>query len=701
MLVRGRQLVVSSVIHGLRRDERPTILVTPLLDSGAIDRAAVPWRAELTRMAGDGDGALYTAVLPDTARGLDQSMTFTIQAGDATSEPIGVALVDSPSLLVREVRYEFPAYMHRENETVPWQGDLRGVEGTRVVLVAESNQPLESAWIDFGCDGSRDLKLKVGASDLTRATGAFVLLLNAERTAAEHSRYRLVFQAKGGATAGPTPLETEQLEHRIEVLADLAPEISIEEPRESPLRVPPGAPVEVRLRALDPDFGLARVAIESRLENGAIRPEIVLPGSERTGAFSGKLQLVPERLGAKPGGTLEYRGVAVDTRPNPPNVTYTPWKMLQIDASAPPRQPEQPRPPSGDRRQDRRDGDSGDSRDEGQGESGDGDASGEQGQSPDASQDGPDESEASDAQGEQQKGKSGGTEKPDGSQQQGSEQRPQRQEPQPGERQGEPQPGQQNGAASGSNKGGEQPQAGGNAARGGSQGQGGEPGKTSPSGQGRGAEGRSGGNGQRDGEQADGKQGRGGEQAGTSGESRQGGGDRQMDGGGQAKSSGGKRGKDGKPENGRADGRRGAEQPAPRAAVSADGTNDGEAMERILEHRRQSGGGEAARDKTAGADAGRSGEAEADRRGDERAANKKPNVGAQDEKPSERDSPPCANATGQPCGKAGCKSCGGGSKSSSGSAGGEQGGPGEGREGQGQQGQGQQGQGQQGQGQQG
>jgi hypothetical protein len=47
-------------------------------------------------------------------------------------------------------------------------------------------------------------------------------------------------------------------------LADLAPEISIEEPQESPARVPPGAPVTLRVRALDPDFGLARVGIETR-----------------------------------------------------------------------------------------------------------------------------------------------------------------------------------------------------------------------------------------------------------------------------------------------------------------------------------------------------------------------------------------------------------------------------------------------------
>jgi len=88
-LVRGRQLVVSSVIRGLRPDERPMIMVTPLLDSGVVDGVAVPWRVEMTRVGSEAiQGQRYAAVLPDAARGLDQSVSFTIQAGDARSEPV-------------------------------------------------------------------------------------------------------------------------------------------------------------------------------------------------------------------------------------------------------------------------------------------------------------------------------------------------------------------------------------------------------------------------------------------------------------------------------------------------------------------------------------------------------------------------------------------------------------------------------------
>ena len=744
-LVRGRQLFVSSAIRGLRRDERPVVVVTPLLDTGAVDGAAVPWRVEMTRVGGEtAAGQRYAAVLPDATRGLDQSVAFTMQAGDGRSEPIRVALVDSPTLLVREVRYEFPAYMHRERETVAWQGDLRAVEGTRVVIIAESNQPLESAWIDFGCDGSRDLKLKVGASDLARASGSFVLQMNPERTAAEHASYRLVFQPRGTALAGREQIETEKLEHRIEVLADLAPEISIEEPQESPARVPPGAPVTLRVRALDPDFGLARVGIETRVQGGASQPEIVLPGSERRTAFNGVLQVVPERLGAGAGSALEYRGVAVDTRPNQPNVTHTPWKLLQIDASALPRQPEKAPPRSGERDQGRREGDpkeaggsgageSGDdsepSRDDGQGNN-DGQGNDRGDGSPQDTADGRGMSKGADGEKQQDgQGKNPAGEQPEGGKPEaageqspsdgsgqkpeqsggGQQNKPQQKTPQQNSpqqnsgEQGEPQPGQQGGAAGGSQQGGKQPQPGDNKQQGSSQGQGSEAGGASGTGQGRGGQGKSGGGKQPDGEQADGQQGTGGQgtggqQAGKTGSAQQAGGDQP------GKNTAGKRGAGENSQGGQAEGQRGGGkqgggQQQPRPTVASDGTNDGEAMERILDHRRQAGGNasdgmKSGKTKPDGDGANERGDSEAG----ENSSNEGKTAGQNPTgRPGERNPGEGMSADGEP--QAGTDGEKNGERNPGERQG--QGQQGQGQQGQGQQGQGQQGQGQQGQGQQG
>jgi hypothetical protein len=268
-VVRGRQLVVSSRIRGLDRDERAELVVSRVRDNGKVDAGVPPWRLNMTP---DAEGR-QVAVLPDTVRGLEHGIEFTIIAADATGDRVRVAVVDTPALLVREVRYEYPAYTRRPPETTAWQGDLRGVEGTKATIIAEGNRPLDAAWIDLGCDGKKDVPLRVGQHDLSRATGSFTLRLNADRTGPAASSYRLGFQPQSGGSDREEAV-LEKLEHRIEVSADLAPEVAIEEPRAKALKVPPGAPVAIRVRAVDPDFGIARVALETRLKGGEIQPDL-------------------------------------------------------------------------------------------------------------------------------------------------------------------------------------------------------------------------------------------------------------------------------------------------------------------------------------------------------------------------------------------------------------------------------------------
>jgi hypothetical protein len=343
-VVRGRQLVVSTAIRGLGPREKPALVVTPLTDTGAADQAAA-WRADLTTIGADGR---HTAVLPDAARGLDRSVQLVVEAGDARTPPLRIAVVDAPTLLVREVRYDHPDYTRLEDETVEWQGDLRAVEGTRVTLVAECNRPLEAAWVDLDCDGKSDIRLRTGSQDLARATGSFMLRLSRDRSGPEHATYRLMFQPRAASATQREETVTESVEHRIEVLPDLAPEVSIVEPEEPVVTVPPEAPVGISVRAVDPDFGLTRVGIETRLKGAATAAETVLfRGTGRSG-FGGVATIIPAKAGAVPGSMLEYRAVAIDNRPEQPNVTFSEWRALRIDSTAQPR-PEPKQPPAGAR----------------------------------------------------------------------------------------------------------------------------------------------------------------------------------------------------------------------------------------------------------------------------------------------------------------------------------------------------------------
>ncbi len=562
-LVRGRQLHVASMVDGLETDERPVLLVTPLRDDGTPDASLAPWRIVMT--AGSGDA--HTALVPGVDRGLDSSVELQIAAGDGRSERVRVIVVDAPSLLVRELRYDYPEYMARERETLPWQGDIRAVEGTRVTVIAEANRPLDVAAIDLGCDGRRNVSLALDKPKATTGKASFVLELDADRTGPKFASYRFIYRPKAAPGQPTEPDVTSPLEHRIEVTPDLAPEVAIEVPEDKVLRVPPDAPVTVRVKAMDPDFGLAKVHVETRLDGGEIAPgDELLVGRPRL-AFHGAATLVPQALGAKPGNKLEYRAVAIDTRPDVPNRAVTEWQMLEIDASAPPQ--EEP-PKDGDGAQG---GDQGKPEDQGQGEQ---DGQGQKGRG----EPGDDQGDAGGNQKGEGKGESqeaqGAGDQGQGNQGQG----------QATEGQGEKGEGQQGEGKSGQAAGDQ------------GQGQHGE-GKQGDGAKGQGREKKNGQQQEGQGEKGDGSRSDGqGKQRQGQGQGEQG--DGQGQSGSEEKGKGqqaggeqgtGKQQGKGDQRSGEQRSQRGGEgDSTPSKPVASDGTDDGEAIERILENRKQQGG---------------------------------------------------------------------------------------------------------------
>ncbi len=742
-LIRGRQVVVASEVRGLAGEEKPTLVVTPIGEDGTAEGAAAAgWRVPMTMAA----GGRFAAVLPDIDRGLEQSVDLVIVAGDAKTDRIRVAVVDAPALLVREVRYDYPDYTGQPDETLPWQGDLRAIEGTQVTVVAESNHPLETASIDLGSDGKRDVSMTVDPKDLARARGTFSLRLSADRSAPEHASYRLMFQPKAASLSRREPATIDKMEYRIEVIPDLAPEISIEEPAEKVVRVPPDAPVTIRVQAVDPDFGLASVSVETRLQPGSEKPgQELLVGRRKT--FRGAATLIPAQLGVAAGGTLEYRAVAKDTRPDAPNIAVSNWQALKIDASAPPRPAPPPAADPHGQPGESRDGEmppgeqgeagggqEGEARDQG-GDSGEaGERQGDRGESggegaapgDGASGDDP-SSEQGSSPAEPQRGKSGESGRDDGEQAKSQRQS----DPKQGGEQGEPQEGEQQGSAEGG-----KPQDGAEGKSGNQPGQRQQQGSqdgdgTEPQGQGGTQQ-----QGSRPGNQQDGgaggekrdekRDGQGGEQGGEqkpSGPGQQGGGRA-----GQTKPGGASQGSDqrtgeregqaGTGDKPSARGQQGTKEgkPAPKSTVASDGTDDGEAMERILEHREQSekeGGGEHAREnppsevapsEVAPSDKGQPSEGQPSdkgkqgegKQGEGQQGEGKPGEGKQGEGQPSEGQPSDKGQQGE--GQQGEDQQGEGQQGEGQQGEGTQG---EGKQGEGKQGEGQQGEGQQGEGQQG
>ena len=108
------------------------------------------------------------------------------------------------------------------------------------------------------------------------ATGVFRLRLAADRTSAEHSSYQLRFRSRSENSSQRTPVIDESLTHRIEVLPDLAPEVAIELPEADSERMPSRAAMRIRVRAIDPDYALSKVAVETRPEGSGLIQDKVL-----------------------------------------------------------------------------------------------------------------------------------------------------------------------------------------------------------------------------------------------------------------------------------------------------------------------------------------------------------------------------------------------------------------------------------------
>ncbi|MBT6919057.1 MAG: hypothetical protein HN985_04975, partial [Planctomycetaceae bacterium] len=291
-LIRGRQVVVSAEIDHLRDAEIPCVMVSSLLDNGKLDPEVKPWKVTLRKRP---DSQRYWTRLPSSGIGLDRSIRLRIEAGDARTEPFDVRVVNPPSLLVKEVRYVFPTYTDQPDQIVQWQGDLRAIEGTEARVEVESNQTLDAAWVDFlDTDRSDDLRLVVDRRNPQVATGVFRLRLAADRTSAEHSAYRLRFRSKLEGGTNSAPVITDPPTHRIEVFPDLAPEVAIELPEAESVRMPSRSTMRVRVRAIDPDYSLSKVVVETRPEGaGLIRDKVLwqFGGSENQVAGDGEVRV--------------------------------------------------------------------------------------------------------------------------------------------------------------------------------------------------------------------------------------------------------------------------------------------------------------------------------------------------------------------------------------------------------------------------
>ncbi len=308
---RGQQITVKARVQGIA-DGQQVLLYYTTADRQIVDRAV-----EMFRPAND---YRYAAVLPASDAALQQSLTYRLEAGDARTRDYRIEVAAAPTIVVQAVEYKYPAYTGLLGQRVERQGDLKALEGTEVTLEGLANQPIGKAFVDFGANGSLDLAMR---AENTTARTSFRLGLTADRQKPEHEVYQLTFKNTEGQE-NPQPVK-----HRIEVVPDLSPEIQFVQPAREEIEVAADGVVELELVANDPDFALAEVRLVTRHGDRQLDDKKLL-GEPWRGQYLQKHRFSPAAHKLVAGDVVEYHAVAIDNKSPRPNRTETARRRIRV-----------------------------------------------------------------------------------------------------------------------------------------------------------------------------------------------------------------------------------------------------------------------------------------------------------------------------------------------------------------------------------
>lgn len=301
---------VSAIVEGVGSDEPVTLYYTTT-DERIVDRA-------LPMHVPDGDYR-HVVQLPGDASGFQHSLDYYIAAGDARTPTFHVEVVSAPVITVERVEYEYPAYTGLAPRVADRQGDLRGIDGTRVTLSAKANCQIDEAHVDFDADGRRDLKM---TTDGREARVTFPLQLD-KNGQPQYTSYVLRFHDdKRHENLRPT-------RYAIEVIPDLRPEVELTRPGKDHLLVAENGALTMAVRAVDRDYALDQVSLVAERDGELVMREVLL-GEERSGEFLGTYVFRPADHGLSAGDQIVYWAEAADNRRPTSNHSRTVQFHLEI-----------------------------------------------------------------------------------------------------------------------------------------------------------------------------------------------------------------------------------------------------------------------------------------------------------------------------------------------------------------------------------
>ncbi|MBS0263183.1 MAG: hypothetical protein JSS02_14660, partial [Planctomycetes bacterium] len=322
---RTRQ-TVTAVIRGEEADQAQILFTTA--DRKYVDEP-VKMRREtegLAKFVGELNG--------ENGKGLLQSLTYRIVAGDARTPEYTINVIQPPSARVDEVQYVYPKYTELGEKT-NLGGDLDAWEGTNVTVRATANMPVANARIVLTDTDDRSEKgeeISMQVTDGTSLSATFKLEFRSDGTAPRfyHIRVRTEDQRKDD-------FDTDATHYAIRVRPDRSPEVAVLDPT-GDLSRPANAVIPLVVQATDPDFKVRSIVLRATRQGESLFNHDVklfeddLPARSLTG----KYQLRLEPLQLKSGDKIQVWIEAKDNKQPTANLSRTTPINILIEKAASP-----------------------------------------------------------------------------------------------------------------------------------------------------------------------------------------------------------------------------------------------------------------------------------------------------------------------------------------------------------------------------
>lgn len=315
------QLTVEADVRG-RDAERVQILVT------TSDHKEVDQPVEMRRI--DPDLPRFRGVLNgENGRGLLQSLTYSIVAGDARTRAFQIEVIQPPSARVDDVHLAFPSYMQFDERTTAG-GGIDGWEGATVTVRATANMPVKSAVVvmtDTEDAHAKGEEITMQVADGTKLSAKWKLEFRSDGTCAHFYHVQLK-TAKGETDPEPTV-------HPLRIRPDQRPDVALISPvgdLTGERARPANAIIPLLIQAVDPDFLLRSIRLRAERNGEEIVNEPLFENRELGQAIRGThdWNLGALKPNLRPGEMVQFWIEVRDNKQPTANRAVTPRVNLEI-----------------------------------------------------------------------------------------------------------------------------------------------------------------------------------------------------------------------------------------------------------------------------------------------------------------------------------------------------------------------------------